>query len=178
MKTMPKYISRYIFLLQIFILQCDSITMQKCRVLCVNVAIVMNEKHNNRSGNSFRAHHRSSKIFIRSIWQDLQMQYEILIKERWACEMKKKNQPFNGERGESNYCHSNFFCKFINMQLYIVDIESSVFCVRLSTFVFSPFFSINEIELQHSDTYDSMNWCFLVFILPLYFALWMNYNGD
>lgn len=128
------------FFVQIFILQCDSITMQKCRVLCVNVAIVMNEKHNNRSGNSFRAHHRSSKIFIRSIWQDLQMQYKILIKERWACEMKKKNQPFNGERGESNYCHSNFFCKFINMQLYIVDIESSVFCVRLSTFFFLLFF--------------------------------------
>lgn len=82
------------FFLQIFILQCDSITMQKCRVLCVNVAIVMNEKHNNRSGNSFRAHHRSSKIFIRFIWQDLQMQYEILIKERWACEMKKKKPAF------------------------------------------------------------------------------------
>lgn len=54
---------------------------------------------------------------------------------------EEKDQPSNGERGESNYCHTYiFFCKFINMQLYIVDIESSVFCVRLSTFFFSFFF--------------------------------------
>lgn len=55
--------------------------------------------------------------------------------------------------------------------------EFSLLCPAFNIF-FSPFFSINEIELQHSDTYDSMNWCSLVFILPLYFALWMNYNGD
>lgn len=121
------------------------------------------------------------KIFIRSIWQDLQMQYKILIKERWACEMKRKKPafPMVKEVKAIIIIRICFLCKFINMQLYIVDIESSQsFVSGFQHYFFSPFFSINEIELQHSDTYDSMNWCFLVFILLLYFALWMNYNGD
>lgn len=149
MKTMPKYISRYIFLLQIFILQCDSITMQKCRVLCVNVAIVMNEKHNNRSGNSFRAHHRSSKNFhpfhltrfANAIWN-------IDKRKMGLWNEEKKTSLSNGERGESNYYHSYMF--FVQIHQYAIihswHREFTVFCVRLSTLFFLSFF------------FDQWNW--------------------
>lgn len=126
-------------------LQCKNVMF--CVWMCV--VIVMNEKHNNRSGNSFRAHHRSSKKihpfhltrFANAIWN-------IDKRKMGLWNEEKKTSLSNGERGESNYYHSYMF--FVQIHQYAIihswHREFTVFCVRLSTLFFLSFF------------FDQWNW--------------------
>lgn len=127
--------------------------------------IVMNEKHNNRSSNSFRARHPSSVYFLfvpfsSRFWQT---QYEILmgkdglVKEKNECRLLKCEKEVKELLLLFIFCANSSICNYTSSSWH----RESGHCIRFSTLLRS----MNPIELQHSDTYDRMDVMFLSFFL-------------